>query len=54
MKELHSGPICSTNRGIWQRDEGKIKESLHATVHGYVLATLEYGVKVQPPLSGRF
>ena len=40
-------PYLLNNRGIWQRDEGKIKESLHATVQGYVLATFEYGVKVQ-------
>ena len=40
-------PYLLDKRGIWQRDEGKIKESLHATVRGYVAATFEYGVKVQ-------
>ncbi len=40
-------PYLLDNRGIWQRDEGKIKESLHATVQGYVLATLDYSVKVR-------
>ena len=40
-------PYLLDERGIWQRDEGKIKESLHAIVRGYVLATLDYGVKVR-------
>ena len=39
-------PYLLDKRGIWQRDEGKIKESLHATVRGYVAATVEYSVKV--------
>ena len=40
-------PYLLDDRGIWQRDDGKIKESLHATVRGYILATLDYSVKVR-------
>ena len=40
-------PYLLDNRGIWQRDEGKIKESFHATVRGYAFATLDYDVKVR-------
>ena len=40
-------PYLLDNRGIWQRDEGKIKESLHATVQVYDFAALKYGYSVK-------